>query len=162
MKKISFVLCIICMLQLASCGKHYSYSEYGHYDNFSTVKSDFQSVCQLLSDEGNNTYYIKTVNQDTNDKKISDSTKIELTNINKHETLNLIATDQTHLRNILENSDFCWIEVEDGAVSFEYDAIGCGVVATSNIKKFISDLENKADDYWEYEKLSDGWYTYYR
>lgn len=159
------------MLPLAACGNWYGYSEYGHYDNFHTVESDFQSIYQLLTDERNNIYYIKIVNEDVSDKEISDSTKIELTDMEKHETLNLTETDQAHLRNILKNSDgyikrglngFTWIEVQDGTVKFEYDAIGCGVVASSDIKNYISDLENGSDYNWGYEKLSDGWYTYYR
>lgn len=172
MKKIFCLsLCLIIMVQLAACGNEYGYSEYGHYGNFDTVESDFQSIFQLLSDEGNHIYYIKVVNEDVENHEISDSTKIELTDMEKHETLNLKEIDQTHLRNILKNSDgyikhglhgFCWVEVQDGIVKFEYDAIGCGVVATSNIKNFISDLEDGSDYHWGYERLSDGWYTYYR
>ena len=173
MKKIICLsICFLIIVSQVACISTYGYREYGHYDNFNIVENDFQSICQLLSVESNDSYYyIKVVNENADDKEIADSSQIELTDMKTKEKLNISETDQKHLRNILKNSygyvkgglhGFCWISVQDGTVTFEYDAIGCGVVATSNIEDFISGLENGSNERLGYEKLSDGWYTYYR
>lgn len=131
---------------------HASYSECTHYEDFDTVKADFERVAELANQHGNGYYsplvgLSKFENSGYTEYKLSDDDAQCL------ERVKAYCRDNTYNKHFLDG-----IRVKDNYVLFEYeDFIGCGIVKASATQMMFGFGSGKG-----YTKLANGWYAYYR
>lgn len=122
---------------------HASYHECVNYEDFDSVKADFDRIAELAYEHGDGNYSLGNTDVFVSDADVERIDKI-------------ISYSRSNTGNKRSLSN---IRVKNGSVSFEYDAIGCGIVKTTDIKRFIKDHDTYGG--MDYKKLADHWYSYF-
>lgn len=137
------------------------YSEYTSIDNFS--ESDFEIIKHaVVSDGQGDSYYLDqksgtiscyidndvfTSNVNTVDLTLSNEVKKAILNIKQNKEL----------------SRLCFIEIQDGYIEFAFDATGCSIVSTDNIRQTVAEFEDRSmyDHKYACTWLGGNWYSVY-
>lgn len=170
-------ICLFMCITFSGCNntlRYYSYRAYGTYENFSTYQSDFECISELVRNHGEGVYYINIENAEgvygIQDSTIITIEAVSSSRLTEDEYVSMSEDELESLKTILMNSygydynftPFVWIMVTDTYVFFEYDAIGSGIVQTSNMKDVLNDLGYEGNNEVGYGKLEDDWYGVYR
>ena len=130
-----------------------TYTECARYDDFDSVQADFESIATAAAEHGDGIYYLEKDGLSKLD--YPDITKIQTAESERDsiKQIQMYSSDNTAKR--LGN-----VVVKNDNIDFEYDAIGCGIVKTEDIKGFIKSFNTNND--YGYTKLAKNWYAYYR
>ncbi len=146
------LFCIIYLIFFSGFRFHISYSECAHYENYDSVKSDFEVIAEIVRKQGNGYYSVLSgLSKLENDS-------FERIQLGSHES-ECLARIKSYCRSSTNNKHWLdGIRVTDNYVMFEYeDFIGCGIIKASAIRMRLEFGTGNG-----YSNLADNWYAYYR
>lgn len=136
---------------------HVTYNECVGFDNFDSVKEDFERIGKLAKDNGEGIYSIIGGELLRLEEK-SDNKQIIISNDDKKCIENIRSQSLSHTDGKRSLDE---IRVKENSIAFEYGESGCGIVYTAEIRDFMKELTKSGEEYG-YKKLAENWYSYYR
>lgn len=165
MVSLSFlVLMIAFLIFIMTQFRLYGYYEYGTYDDFAVYQSDFEAMKDIMLENGTGSYVICSPDSDAitgsdlSIRRMEDNREVILSAEEKEQLAQIWMHSYGYEHNL---DSFVWISVTEDSVFFEYDAIGCGIMYTQNIRSRIAELEEGGERFG-YRKFAKGWYGIYR
>ena len=147
------ISCLVYFVFISEIPLSITYTECANYDDFDSVQADFERIAKIASEHGDSIYYLETNGLSKIDNPKITKIKIAEADQGSIKQIQMYCSDNTTRR-------LSHVIVKKDNIKFEYDAIGCGIVKTTDIKSFIKSLSANND--YGYTKLAENWYAYYR
>ena len=147
------IICLVYFVFISDIPLSITYTECANYDDFDRVQDDFERIAEIASEYGDSIYYLETNGLSKLDYPKITELQIAEADQGSIKHIQMYCSDNTTRR-------LSHIVVKKDNIEFEYDAIGCGIVKTTDIKSFIKSLSTNKE--YGYTKLAENWYAYYR